>query len=247
MSKCIFLAGATGAIGRCLAPLLVADGWRVVGTTRSAAREALLQGLGVQPAILDVFDRAALEQAVVQAEPEVIIHQLTDLPTGLDPDMVSDALKRNARIRDIGTRNLVSAAMRAGAKRLIAQSIAFVYEPDRPKPRSEGDPLCVNAEGDWGLTARGVASLEQQVLDAPLEGIVLRYGGLYGPGTGFDVAATEAPLHVEAAARAAQLAVTRGTRGVYNVAEADGTVSSDKAIRELGWSSAWRVSLRARL
>lgn len=243
MSQCIFLAGATGAIGRCLAPLLVADGWRVVGSTRSAAKEALLRGIGVEPVVVDVFDRAALEEAVVRVQPDIVIHQLTDLPTGLDPQQMSDALQRNARIRDEGTRNLVDAAVKAGAKRLIAQSIAFVYEPDRPKPYREDDPLCVDADGDWGLTARGVASLERQVLDAPLEGIVLRYGGLYGPGTGFDVAATEAPLHVDAAAQAAHLAVTRGTRGVYNIAEADGTVSSDKARRELGWSPDWRLPL----
>ena len=91
----------------------------------------------------------------------------------------------NARLRDEGTRNLVSAAVHAGARRLIAQSIAFVYAPG-PMPHGEDDPLDVDADDANGVTARGVASLERQVLEAPVAGIVLRYGALYGPGTGFD-------------------------------------------------------------
>jgi nucleoside-diphosphate-sugar epimerase len=86
-----------------------------------------------------------------------------------------------------------------------------------------------------------VVSLEQQVLGSGLEGVVLRYGRLYGPGTGFDTNAMPAPLHVDAAARAAQLAVSRGAPGVYNIAEDDGALSSEKAKRELGWSAGWRV------
>jgi hypothetical protein len=90
------------------------------------------------------------------------------------------------------------------------------------------------------VSARGVASLERQVLEAPLIGIVLRYGRLYGPGTGFDAPAGAAPLHVDAAAKAAALAVGQGTSGIYNVAEDDGAVTSDRAKRELGWSADWR-------
>jgi nucleoside-diphosphate-sugar epimerase len=241
MKKCIFLAGATGAIGRRLAPLLIADGWTVVGTTRSSAKQQVLRDLGVEPAVVDVFDSAALTTAVVLAKPEIVIHQLTDLPLGLDPAAMGDALVRNARLRDEGTRNLVSAASAAGVKRLIAQSIAFVYEPGT-MPYREDDPLCVDADDEWGLTARGVASLERQVLGAPMVGIVLRYGALYGPGTGFDVATGSAPLHVDAAARAAQLAVSKGETGIYNVAETDGTVSSEKIERELGWNANYRIS-----
>jgi nucleoside-diphosphate-sugar epimerase len=241
MNKCIFLAGATGAIGRRLAPMLIADGWRVIGTTRSAAKQPILRDMGVEPVIVDVFNSVALSDAVAQAKPQIVIHQLTDLPPGLEPAAMGDALVRNARIRDEGTRNLVSAAVRAGARRLIAQSIVFVYEPG-PMPYRESDPLCVDAEGDWGLTARGVASLERQVLEAPLEGIVLRYGALYGPGTGFDVATGPAPLHVDAAAKAAHLAVSKGDHGVYNVAETDGTVSSERIEKELDWRGDWRIS-----
>jgi len=127
MSKCVFLAGAAGAIGRPLASLLVAEGWRVVGTTRSPDKAAMLSALGVEPAILDVFDAAALADAVGRTRPWVVIHQLTDLPLGLDPGRMVDALVRNARLRDEGTRNLVAAALQAGVRRLIAQSVAFTY------------------------------------------------------------------------------------------------------------------------
>ena len=97
MSQRIFLAGATGALGRCLAPMLIADGWQVVGTTRSASRQQMLHDMGVVPVVVDVFDRGRLEEAAVQARPDVVIHQLSDLPAGLDPDRMGDALVRNVR------------------------------------------------------------------------------------------------------------------------------------------------------
>jgi nucleoside-diphosphate-sugar epimerase len=240
MTKCIFLAGAAGAIGRQLAPLLVADGWRVVGTTRSDQKASILHRMGVEPVIVDVFDAAALNNAMTQVRPSIVVHQLTDLPLGLDPAKMAEATIRNARIRDAGTRSLVSAAVHAGAQRLIAQSIAFAYA-DGPPPHREDDPLNIDAEGARGVSARGVASLERQVLEVPLEGLILRYGRLYGPGTGFDQASGPGPVHVLAAARAAQLAVTRGTPGIYNIAEDDGAVSSEKAKRLLGWDACWRA------
>jgi len=243
MTKCLFLAGAAGAIGRRLAPLLIADGWRVVGTTRSDGKAPILRGLGIEPVIVDVFDAGALGDAVAQAGPSVIVHQLTDLPPGLDPARMAEATIRNARIRDEGTRNLLSAAVHAGVRRLIAQSVAFAYA-DGPVPHGEDDPLNLEAEGARGVSARGVASLEQQVLEAPLDGIILRYGRLYGPGTGFDAASGPGPVHVDAAANAARLAVTRGAPGAYNIAENDGAVSSEKAKRLLDWDAGWR-SVRA--
>jgi nucleoside-diphosphate-sugar epimerase len=240
MSKTVFLAGASGAIGRRLAPLLICQGWRVVGTTRSADRAALLRGIGVEAVIVDVFEAPALASVVANARPAIVVHQLTDLPPGLDPTRMAEATARNARIRDKGTRNLVDAAVRAGVRRLVAQSVAFAYAP-KNLPHREDDALAVDAEGRAGVTARGVASLERQVLEAPLAGIVLRYGRLYGPGTGFDAPAVAAPLHVDAAARAAALAVGQGRPGIYNVAEDDGAVTSDRAKRELGWSADWRL------
>jgi nucleoside-diphosphate-sugar epimerase len=241
MAECIFLAGATGAIGRRLAPLYVAAGWRVVGTTRSAQKAALLRELGVEPLVLDVFDAAALHDALAAARPQVVVHQLTDLPPGLDPARMAEAVRHNARIRDEGTRNLVAAAVAAGARRMLAQSIGFAYA-EGPLPHGEDAPLESDFDGPGGVTLRGVASLERQVLQAPLEGIVLRYGRFYGPGTGFETASGAAPLHVDAAAHAAALAVTHGAPGIYNIAETDGTLDCTKAQRALGWSADWRIA-----
>ena len=240
MRRTIFLAGATGAIGRRLVPILVAGGWRVIGMTRSPAKRTLLSALGASPVVADVFDGPALERTIAETRPDIVVHQLTDLPPGLDPTRMAEAGPRNARIRDEGTRNLVSAAVAGGVRRLVAQSIAFAYK-DGPLPHGEQDELATDAEGRAGVTARGVASLERQILEAPLEGLVLRYGRLYGPGTGSDAPSGAAPLHVDAAAKAAELAVTKGAAGVYNVAEDDGTVSSEKAKRLLGWSADWRL------
>ena len=239
MTRTVFLAGATGAIGRRLGPMLLAAGWRVVGTTRVPARAAQLAAIGVEPVVVDVYDAAALLRAVAATAPEIVMHQLTDLPAGLDPARMAAAGLANARVREAGTRNLVAAAIAAGASRLVAQSIAFAYA-DGPLPHAETDALAVAAEGRAGITARGVASLEPQVLAAPLAGLVLRYGRLYGPGTGVDTPPAAAPLHVDAAAHAAVLAAEHGAPGVYNLAEDDGTVLSEHAKAEFGWSAAWR-------
>jgi dTDP-4-dehydrorhamnose reductase len=182
----IFLAGAAGAIGRRLTPLLCAAGHSVWGTTRSPDRIEFVRGLGACPIMADVFDAEALAKAVLEAKPEIVIHQLTDLAILHDPAKRPEALARNARLRDEGTRNLVAAARQAGARRLIAQSIAWVYASG-PRPYREDNPLDINADGPQGVSVRGVASLERQVLDAtPVEGVVLRYGRLYGPETGAD-------------------------------------------------------------
>ena len=235
----VFVAGASGVVGRLLIPLLCAEGWRVVGLTRRPEKCTLLASLGAEPVVADVFDREALLRAMEAAQPQIVIHQLTDLPPGLDPTLMEKAATLNARIRDEGTANLVAAAVHCGADRLIAQSIAFAYAPG-PLPYAEDAPLAVDAEGRAGVSARGIARLERQVCEAPLAGLVLRYGKFYGPGTGFDQPPPSGPVHVEAAAWAAALAVTRGSPGIYNVAEDDGTVNSAKAKRELGWSADMR-------
>jgi nucleoside-diphosphate-sugar epimerase len=239
MTKRIFLAGASGAIGRRLTPLLLANGWHVIGSTRSGSEVPQLKAIGVEPVVVDVFDAASLQQLLAETQPEIVIHQLTDLPYALEESQMTAALVRNARLRDEGTRNLVAAAVHSGAKRLIAQSISFIYE-DGPIPHQESDPLLPVTHPVYGQTVQGVMSLEHQVMEAPLDGIVLRYGLLYGPGTGFDQAIAPGSVHVDAAAKAAELAVTRGQRGIYNVAETDGTTSSDKAIESFGWNAGWR-------
>ncbi|MCC7313131.1 MAG: NAD(P)-dependent oxidoreductase [Sulfuritalea sp.] len=237
--KNIFLAGASGAIGRQLAPLLIADGWRVIGTTRSADKAPLLRDMGVEPVIVDVFDAASLRSALSDCQPAIVIHQLTDLPYALEASKMTEALARNARLRDEGTRNLVEAAVLAGAKRLIAQSISFIYA-EGPTPHREEDPFLAETHPVYGETVQGVASLERQVLNAPLDGIVLRYGLFYGPGTGFDLPIAPGSVHVSAAAKGAQLSITRAAPGIYNVAEDDGTVLTEKATRILGWDHRWR-------
>ncbi|MGA7800677.1 MAG: NAD-dependent epimerase/dehydratase family protein [Gammaproteobacteria bacterium] len=239
----VFVAGAGGAIGRRLCPLLVEAGWAVTGTTRSRHKAAALQAMGVEPVIVDVFDANLLKEIVCKAQPDVVMHQLTDLPPALDPDRMEQARVRNARVRQDGTRNLVAAAVAANARRMVAQSIAFAYAPGK-MPHCEDAPLDLDDSG-MGLTARAVASLEEQVLNAPMEGIILRYGRLYGPGTGFDSPRPGGPLHVDAAAYAALLAATGGEGGVYNVAEDDGTVSVERAVKELGWRAGFRATLKS--
>src|ERR1700690_2492744 len=135
----IFLAGAAGVIGRRLTPLIMAHGHSVWGTTRSPENCEFLRKLGAHPVVVDVFDAEALSTAVLDARPEIVIHQLTDLAVVHDPAKRSNALARNARIRDEGTRNLVAAAREAGARRLIAQSIACAYAPG-PRPHREDHP-----------------------------------------------------------------------------------------------------------
>jgi len=241
LNKRVFVAGASGAIGRRLCRLLVDDGYEVVGTTRSPDKTAALQAIGVHPVIVDVFDESALRRAVADARADVVIHQLTDLPPALDPTKMTEARVRNARIREVGTRNLAAAAVAGGVKRMVAQSIAFAYAPG-PMPYREDSPLDVAAaDAANAMSARAVASLEQRVLSAPLVGIVLRYGRLYGPGTGFDAPRGDGSVHVDAAADAARRAMTRGKPGIYNIAETGGTISSLKAEREFGWSAGFRI------
>jgi nucleoside-diphosphate-sugar epimerase len=238
----IFLAGATGAIGRRLTPLLLAAGHGVTGATRSADKAGELRRQGVEAVVVDVFDSRALQDVVVAARPDIVIHQLTDLPQVLDPALLRDALARNSHLRIDGTANLVAAARAAGARRLIAQSIAFAYA-EGPEPHAENDPLA-SAEGEQpgAVTARGVRALEEAVVNAPgIEGVVLRYGRLYGPGTWNAAPSGRAPLHVDAAAHAALLAVTGGAPGIYNIAEDEGAVSIEKARKLLGFDPAFRL------
>ena len=241
MNHRIFLAGATGAIGQRLVPLLRAAGHHVAGTTRFEAKAATLRALGAEPVVVDVFDADALKQAVLAAKPDIVIHQLTDLPPGLDPTKMADALVRNARIRDEGTRNLLQAALAAGARRMIAQSIAWIYAPGTT-PHLESDPLNVEADGGYNVSIAGVVALETQTLQSPpLDSIVLRYGQLYGPGTGRDAPQGTAPVHVDAAAQAALLAIDRGAPGIYNIAEPNDLVATDKARRDLGFDASFRL------
>lgn len=241
MSERIFLAGATGAIGRMLVPLLVRAGHTVYGTTRRADNHAMLEKLGAIPVVVDVFDRDALADAMSDAVPGVVIHQLTDLPPGLDPQRMAEATARNARIRTEGTCNLVDTALAAGCGRMIAQSIAWAYAPGDP-PLTETHPFDLDATGARRISVDGVIALERAVLETPgLDGTALRYGQLYGPGTGIPAAGGASPLHVEAAAWAAALALEHGVSGAFNVAEDGAAVSSAKARRAFHWTPDLRL------
>jgi nucleoside-diphosphate-sugar epimerase len=239
----IFLAGASGAIGRRLSPLLIDAGHQVTGMTRNPASARALEKAGVRPALADVFDADALRTAVIGAAPEIVIHQLTDLPRVLEDEaQLAAAYPRNARIRLQGTRNLVAAAQAAASRRFIVQSVAFGYAPGH-EPHSEADPLDVS-DGPRAVTVSAAADMERQVLTSGMEPVVLRYGFFYGPGTWHDGPIRKPALHIDAAAHVTLLAVTRGS-GVYNIAEEDGTVSIAKARDELGFDPAFRLPTSA--
>ena len=201
----IFLAGATGAIGRHLVPLLLDAGHQVTGTSRTEAGTDRLRGSGADAVRVDALDPDGLRRAVAEAEPEALMHQLTDL-SGSDG-------AANSRLREQGTRNLVDAAKAAGVRRIIAQSISWVYAPGEG-PADESVPLDTGAEQPRGRTVAGVQALEEA--SAELEqAVLLRYGILYGPGT----------WYAPGGALAAALAGDPGARFLGST-EADDAVSS---------------------
>ncbi|WP_167474634.1 NAD-dependent epimerase/dehydratase family protein [Nocardia arthritidis] len=171
----IFLAGATGVIGIRLVPLLIAAGHEVAGMTRSPDKAGALRAAGVEPVVVDVYDPAALSAAVVAYAPDLVMHQLTDLPN--DPARLDAARANNARIRTEGTGNLIAAAVAAGTKRFLAQSVAF--EPAVSSP----------------------AVREHEAAVLAIDGVVVRYGEFYGPGTYYENELPGHPrIHVDQAA-----------------------------------------------
>jgi nucleoside-diphosphate-sugar epimerase len=234
----VFLAGATGVIGRPLVPQLLAAGHDVTAMTRSVLRAAELEAAGAHPIVCDVFDADAVRAAVADAAPDVVMHQLTSLPAKLDwADLhVFDA---NNRVRTEGTQILVDAAVAARARRFVAQSIAFVLAPTGEFVKDEDAPLFTDAPPPVGGSIAAVAEHERLVTStAGIDGLVLRYGLLYGAGTAndrfgataVDIRAGRLPiyegatgmyswLHVEDAASAAVAAVERGAPGIYNVVD----------------------------
>lgn len=234
----VFLAGAGGAIGRRLTPLLRAAEHDVTGTTRSSDKAAALRALGAQPVVVDVFDAEALKRAVTAAAPDAVIHQLTDLAFSPNSPQYQEGLARNARLRIEGTRNLVAAARAANVRRMVAQSIAFIYASGAGA-RIESDSL--SSDPAMASTIEAVRALETAVLGMP-EGIVLRYAFFCGPGTWSPDAATRRPaVHIDAAAHAALLALTKAAPGIYNISEDGQGLSSEKAKRDFGFDAAFRV------
>jgi nucleoside-diphosphate-sugar epimerase len=231
----IFLAGGSGAIGRRLVPMLVEAGHEVVAMTRAPERAASLAAMGAAPVVGDVFVVARLGELVTRAEPDTIIHQLTAFgATDADP------LAETIRVRIEGTRNLVQAALAAGAKRFLAQSISFICSPAGEGLTDEATPLYLDAPDAIRPLAEAVAELERQTLQTKrLEGVVLRYGWFYGPGTNYDPvdgsiprsvrkgrspivgagAGTYSFIELEDAARATMVALDRAKPGVYNIVD----------------------------
>ena len=231
----VFVAGASGAIGRPLLPKLIAAGHEVTGMTRSEARAEDVRAAGADAAVVDVFDADALRAAVERASPEVIVHELTSLPDRID-FRKEDTYAATNRVRTEGTRNLIDAARAAGARRFVSQSIAFAYRMDGQGLKTEDDPLLDDAPGAFGSGVSALREMEEMVLAT--DGLVLRYGFFYGPGTyyGDDGTSTEdvrrrrlpivgkgsgtfSFIHVDDAADATVAAVERGAPGLYNIVD----------------------------
>jgi 2-alkyl-3-oxoalkanoate reductase len=234
----IFLAGATGTLGRRLVPRLVERGHHVTGTTRSRAGE--LQALGAEPVVLEPLDAAAVRAAAIAAEPDVVVHQLTAL-SGLGLARNFDKLFATTnRLRTEGTDNLIAGARAAGARRLVWQSYAgWPYARDGAAVKSEDDALDPTPPADARESLAAIRHLEAAVTGAEgMEGVVLRYGGFYGPGTSIDDGGEHLELirkrrfpvggsgagvwsfvHIDDAAAATVAAIEGGPPGIYNVVD----------------------------
>jgi nucleoside-diphosphate-sugar epimerase len=235
----VFIAGASGAVGRPLVRQLIEAGHSVVGMTRSNANA--MTALGAQAALADAFDSEAVGRAVEAAEPDVVINELTDLSAPLNPRKYDEWLAGTNRLRREATKNLVDAATAAGATKFISQSVAFAYRFD-PGVKTEDAPTIGAAAGDMGAA---IDDLERRTLAAP-GGIVLRYGFFYGPGTSYSrggqqiemIEKRQMPIvgggtgafpfiHVEDAASATVAAAERGAPGVYNIVDNEPALQRD--------------------
>lgn len=236
----VFVAGATGAIGKQLVPRLVAAGHEVHGMTRSESKQAMLRELGAVPAVVDALDADQVAEAVGRARPDVIVHQLTAI-RALDMRHFDRAFALTNRLRTEGTDHLLSAGQALGVRRFVAQSYFGFYARTGAAVKSEEDPVDRSPARETRETVAAIRHLEEAVLGAGwTEGIVLRYGGFYGPGTSIapggeqfelvrrrkfplvgDGAGVWSFIHVADAAEATVAAVEHGSRGVYNVVDDD--------------------------
>ncbi len=231
----VFVAGATGVIGRRLLPALRAAGHEPIAMTRSPEKADTLTAQGIEAVVCDAYDAAGLTRAIADARPDQIVHALTDLPEDINMRRFERELQSTGRLRREGTRNLLAAARAAGVQRIVAESIAFAYAPEGEWVKDEDAPL---ATAQLPFVAEPLADLERQTLEAG--GIVLRYGQLYGPGTSFTQDGSWAAnlrrrrlpivgagsgvfsfLHVDDAASATVAALEHRGPATYNVVDDD--------------------------
>jgi 2-alkyl-3-oxoalkanoate reductase len=217
------------------------DDYVVTGMSRHEERAEPLEDAGAGIAIADAFDGEMMRGVFATAQPDVIVNQLTELPSRIDPQRAPEQFAANDRLRIEGTRNLIVAAGTYGSKRIVTQSIAFAYAPEGEWVKDEDAPLALDAPPPWGATVAALADMERQVMEARgMDGVVLRYGTLYGSGTWYDpdgghlaeaVRGGKVPLigdgegrgsfvHVEDAARAA-VAALDAPPGIYNIVDDD--------------------------
>jgi nucleoside-diphosphate-sugar epimerase len=242
----VFVAGATGAIGRPLLPQLVAAGHEVTAATRHASRTGALKAAGAEPVVCDMFDRDHVRQVLRDARPDVVVDQLTSLPERYDIRR-KDLYDANNRVRREGTDALFTAAREVGARRYVVQSVAFLYAPDGNGLRTEDDPPALDAPDPFGEAVRVLVDNERKVTTADdIEGVVLRYGFFYGPGTHHagdgDIArrvrrrmfpligagaGVSSFIHVSDAASATVLAVDGGEPGIYNIVDDEPAAAGD--------------------
>jgi nucleoside-diphosphate-sugar epimerase len=237
----VFVAGATGALGKQLVPLLVADGHDVVGMTRTEAKRDLLRSLDAQPVVADALDADAVGRVVGEAEPDVIVHQLTAIPAKINMRRFEREFALTNRLRTEGTDNLLSAGRAAGVKRFVAQSNASLYARTGGPIKREDAPLDEDPPPEMRQGLAALRHLEAAVTGARwTEGVALRYGWFYGPGTSIAldppgsqiemIRKRQVPIvgggtgvwsfiHIEDAAAATVAAVEGGAAGVYNVVD----------------------------
>lgn len=236
----IFVAGATGAVGRRLVPLLVSAGHSVVGLTRTPEKTAAIRALGAEAVVADGLDADAIRADVASSKPDVIVHEMTDLRGASDLRHFDRSFAISNRLRTEGTDHLLAAAREAGVKRFVAQSFCgWPYARVGGAIKSEMDPLDDSAPREMSRTLDAIRYLESAVTaSSEPEGIVLRYGAFYGPGTGLleaslieQIRRRRVPvigdgngwwsfIHVEDAAKATALAIERGKAGnIYNIVD----------------------------
>jgi 2-alkyl-3-oxoalkanoate reductase len=261
----VFVAGASGAVGKRLVPLLIASGYDVTAMTRSPQKTAALRAAGAEPVVADGLDRTAVMHAVLRAEPEVVIHQMTALTGVTSFRKFDDGFALTNRLRTEGTDHLLAAARAAGVRRIIAQSYGnWNYERTGSGLKTEADPFDPNPPANQRKSLAAIRYLEDAVIGAPgIEGIALRYANLYGPGTGFAVDGDIVKLvrkrrlpivgdgggvwsfiHVDDAAAATVAAIERGAPGIYNIVDDDPApvaVWLPELARVLGAKRPWRV------